>query len=515
MALTQISTAGVKDDIVTAAKIADDAVTEALISDESVDEARLKISNAGTNGQFLQKQSSNTGGLTWADASVGGGTGTDYNDSVKVRFGTGNDLEIYHDGSHSFIRHDGGGSLLIKTDAADEDIYIDAGQSLHLRTTTSFESAISCIANGAVELYYDNSKKLETTSTGAAVYDYLQIGSNDDDPATLELKYSTVPSYLTSTYDGTVGETTLSMNVPRTSDGSASWGSHANTGWGSAAIQVLSHSSSGGYVTVLTSASDNTNPTERMRIDSSGFVGINQSSPETLLNIKGNDTAYSGDIASGAIIQAEDSAGRKVQLVAPGASAEAGVGTPTNHTLTLFTGNTERARLDTNGHFKINDGDIQIGTSGHGIDFSATSDATGKTSELLDDYEEGSWTPSLENGGSATAYNCRYTKIGREVTIHAYAYYSSTPNDSEDFQINGLPFTVSNSTSNTAGGFMYYGASLDVTTIAPFASGNSTAVRFYAIDGAGGGGVKVNSFFYGTGPAATRYLAFKLFYYTD
>ena len=58
MALTKISTGGVKDD----------AASQAKIADEAVDEARLQISNAGTNGQFLQKQSGNTGGLTWADA---------------------------------------------------------------------------------------------------------------------------------------------------------------------------------------------------------------------------------------------------------------------------------------------------------------------------------------------------------------------------------------------------------------------------------------------------------------
>ena len=50
MALTKISTGGVKDD--------------------TADEAKLKVSNAGTNGQFLQKQSGNTGGLTWADVTI-------------------------------------------------------------------------------------------------------------------------------------------------------------------------------------------------------------------------------------------------------------------------------------------------------------------------------------------------------------------------------------------------------------------------------------------------------------
>ena len=62
MALTKISTGGVKDD----------AASQAKIADEAIDEARLQISNAGTNGQFLSKQSGNTGGLTWAtvDTSI-------------------------------------------------------------------------------------------------------------------------------------------------------------------------------------------------------------------------------------------------------------------------------------------------------------------------------------------------------------------------------------------------------------------------------------------------------------
>ena len=59
MALTKISTGGVKDD----------AASQAKIADEAIDEARLQISNAGSNGQFLSKQSGNTGGLTWASAN--------------------------------------------------------------------------------------------------------------------------------------------------------------------------------------------------------------------------------------------------------------------------------------------------------------------------------------------------------------------------------------------------------------------------------------------------------------
>ena len=57
---------------ITVSELTDDAVTQAKIADEAVDEARMQISNAGTNGQFLSKQSGNTGGLTWADAGITG-----------------------------------------------------------------------------------------------------------------------------------------------------------------------------------------------------------------------------------------------------------------------------------------------------------------------------------------------------------------------------------------------------------------------------------------------------------
>ena len=113
----------------------------------------------------------------------------------------------------------------------------------------------------------DETERVRINSDGT-----VRIGINNDALAQLELRYSTVPAYLTNTFDGTVGEATLSVNVPRTSAGSGSWGSHSNTGYGSAAIQALSHSSTGGYVSILTAPADNTNPTEKLRIDEKGSV---------------------------------------------------------------------------------------------------------------------------------------------------------------------------------------------------------------------------------------------------
>ena len=65
-----VTSAKIADDAITSALIADDAVDQARIADESIDEARLQISNAGSNGQFLSKQTGNTGGLTWATVDV-------------------------------------------------------------------------------------------------------------------------------------------------------------------------------------------------------------------------------------------------------------------------------------------------------------------------------------------------------------------------------------------------------------------------------------------------------------
>lgn len=78
--------------------------------------------------------------------------------------------------------------------------------------------------------------------------------------------------------------------------------------------------------------------------------------------------------------------------------------------------------------------------NGKGIDFSATP-GTG-TSELLDDYEEGTWTPSDASGASLafTVTSARYTKIGRVVFAHFYLEYPTNASASVAV-IGGLPFT--------------------------------------------------------------------------
>tara|TARA_Y100000310_G_scaffold104424_1_gene102744 strand:+ start:112 stop:1062 length:951 start_codon:yes stop_codon:yes gene_type:complete len=117
--------------------------------------------------------------------------------------------------------------------------------------------------------------------------------------------------------------------------------------------------------------------------------------------------------------------------------------------ITIATGGTD---------VEISTGNLVIGTSGKGIDFSATADSGGTmTSELLDDYEEGTFTPAYTFGGSSTGitYNAngqlgRYTKIGRVVICDIYLGMTDKGSESGNVVITGLPFTSVNHGLNTS-----------------------------------------------------------------
>jgi hypothetical protein len=86
--------------------------------------------------------------------TINGSTGIEYDDNVKHVLGTGDDLEIYHDGSYSRIVESGTGHLLIQT------------SELNLMNAAGSEDMIKAAADGGVELYYNNSKKVQTKSWG-------------------------------------------------------------------------------------------------------------------------------------------------------------------------------------------------------------------------------------------------------------------------------------------------------------------------------------------------------------
>lgn len=91
----------------------------------------------------------------------------------------------------------------------------------------------------------------------------------------------------------------------------------------------------------------------------------------------------------------------------------------------------------------VSTGSVVIGTSGQGIDFSATP-GTG-TSELLNDYEEGTWTPSVAAiVGSITSYTSSgtYTKVGRLVTVNFNLTITNNGTGSVGIGLQGLPFAA-------------------------------------------------------------------------
>ena len=104
----------------------------------------------------ISTQGIKDGTITGSDLA----TNVDLVNNQKLRLGTGNDLQIYHDGTNSFIVNNDG-DLLIRNTTGNE-IKIQA---------VSGEQSIQCIGDGAVELYFDGSKKFETTSGGAELPD--------------------------------------------------------------------------------------------------------------------------------------------------------------------------------------------------------------------------------------------------------------------------------------------------------------------------------------------------------
>ena len=97
----------------------------------------------------------NLGGLPTAGGTMTGNI--NYGDSVKANFGASNDLQIYHDGSNSWINEVGTGQLIL------------AGEDVRITTPNAGEFMATFGVNGAATLYYDNAAKLATTATGVTV----------------------------------------------------------------------------------------------------------------------------------------------------------------------------------------------------------------------------------------------------------------------------------------------------------------------------------------------------------
>ena len=174
-------------------------------------------------------------------------------------------------------------------------------------------------------------------------------------------------------------------------------------------------------------------------------------------------------------IYMQNSSTYSLQLLVSGASAT--IGSTNNTPVKLITGGIAKITINSaDSDVKLESGNLVIGTSGKGIDFSATP-GTG-TSELLSDYEEGDWTPVVtSSSGSITAYIAagKYTKIGRQVTLTWYIGVSNNGTGAGSILVAGAPFSAA--VGNTAL-FGYNQSSGNAITGA--INGTSLAVYNYA-----------------------------------
>jgi hypothetical protein len=148
---------------------------------------------------------------------------------------------------------------------------------------------------------------------------------------------------------------------------------------------------------------------------------------------------------------------------------------------------TTKVNVGSNGDVTVSNGNLVIGTSGKGIDFSATSNGSGTTSsELLNDYEEGTWTGTLKGSVSdpttpvtATGY---YTKVGNTVFATIAINSATTTGASGNVSVSGLPFT-SAATNNSHGSVMSTFYDFDGGTSLVALLGSSTTNVFIMTSG--------------------------------
>ena len=115
------------------------------------------------------------------------------------------------------------------------------------------------------------------------------------------------------------------------------------------------------------------------------------------------------------------------------------------NTLAFSANSIEALKLTSAGNVNVSTGNLVMATAGKGIDFSANPNPAGMTSELLNDYEEGTWTPNQGPGLTVVgtfSSNGTYTKIGRQVTVNGNLFATTSVSCFAFGQLlTNLPFT--------------------------------------------------------------------------
>ena len=350
----------------------------------------------------------------------------------RITFGAVADFQVYHDGSNNFLLSENNHDIIARAGTA--DVYLQ-GSDVFLGTVGHAKKFLEAHEDGAVELYHNNVKLFETTSGGCtstiAGANTFTIGSSDASGAYLVLDGDSNGDGSGSDYCALIHGTDGDLSL------------HADNPSGDAQFELYTGSGS----------------TIAMVAQAAGEVQLYHNGSQKLVTLAGGAEVY------GSLIAENSGAGSgtsEIQLQPYGTDGYINCTASGNLYTRMGTGYAVRTRIDTNGHFHVSSGNLVIDTAGQGIDFSSTSDGSGTdSSELLDDYEEGTFTPVwAPSSGSFTSLSYsvqlgKYVKIGNLVTVWVHTTITSvnTSGASGSLRLTGLPYAAGSGTVGDGGTF--------------------------------------------------------------
>ena len=229
---------------------------------------------------------------------------------------------------------------------------------------------------------------------------------------------------------------------------------------------------------------------QAFRVNSSGEFIMADTSTKTFIDLETTDNNTRALLS----VKGKTSGGGDVTLKigAFGDTQRGEIFTTTNHDLGFATNNdAAQFKMKTGGNLEIVNGDLKV-ASGHGIDFSATGEGSqgSMSNELLDDYEEGTWTPGVFFGNTDTgvSYSSRsgsYVKIGSVVYCQGQLDLSSKGSSTGNVTIGGLPYTAGDYITGTSqegsGFFSWWGnfANTDAIPTTFWVSEGTTSATVY------------------------------------
>ena len=396
-------------------------------------------------------------------------------DNQKLQVGASQDLELYHDSSNSIINNNTVG------------LYVDGNgvNGTYIRAKTG-ENSLVASPDGGVSLFFDNSKKFETTSGGVSVTgdlniaddEFINVGTGSDfkivhqssDNATLLTEVGsgdliiqgndmilrdagTLEKHIEMTQNGSVDifydgskKFETSTNGAKIESGSANFEVYSSTDDEDAKITIIGKTASGGVgqagrVEIVGESTNNSNGSSAMHlrtrktnntvttaltINDEQKVSIGNTSPQQLLHVwpdAANTTSSYVRVTAG-----DRGSGTGLDL-GHDSSGNCHVNAVSNAHLIFSTNSTERMRV----------------LNGGGLTFNGDS----STDNALDDYEEGTFTPAFKatgasNNSDTTVQESRYVKIGGLVYVTMFIDMNAHGNSTGgSVNISGLPYTAS------------------------------------------------------------------------